>query len=169
MADDFFKLLNLHYDRESLIDFIQTSCLWEDVYSRKQPYSKIDDVQVFRYTEKLFDCLEIKRLASIFDISFDKIQIYNFSKNFSFPPHIDFERKNAILFPILPIHNYNPLIYHFDDYDIPIYYNNPVAVNTQIKHSFEKGVSPRINMQFDLNLDLEEIVDRVSTYNKNSI
>lgn len=162
----FYEYLNLYYDREKLINFTN-SLLWSEV-RRKDNNKIIPGIETFRYTKKLFNCEEIKRLAKIFNISFDKIQITKFAGDFTYPPHVDFERTTCILFPIYPLTNYNPIIYHINEEVIPVYYYGPIAVNTTIKHSIIGNGTPRINMQFDLDCSLEESIKYATSY-KNTI
>ena len=162
----FYEFLNLYYNRPALVDFVN-NLRWSDV-RRKDNNKIIPGITSFRYSLELFNCKEIKRLAEIFHIDYNSIQIVNFAGDFSYPPHTDFERKTCILFPILPYENYNPIVYHIDGNAIPVYYYGPVAVNTTVKHSVTGNGVPRINMQFDLHCSLEESIEYATSYS-NSI
>lgn len=158
----FYEYLNLYYNRASLLELVN-NISWSEV-RRKDNNKVIPGISAYRYTPELFKCEEIKRLANIFDISYSKIQIVKFEGDFSYPPHVDFERSTCILFPISPLLDYNPIVYHFDEVTTPVYYYGPIAVDTTIKHNITGNGVPRINMQFDLDCSLEESVRYATSY-----
>jgi len=147
-----------------MINFVEGIDSWDVVY-RRDDNKLAEGVETYRYKQELFNNSEIKRLANIFEISYDQIQITKFSPEFSYRPHRDLERTTCILFPILPVFDYNPIVYHIDDQEIPVYYYGPVATNTTLLHSITGNGKYRINMQFDLHCTLEESLDYVTKNN----
>lgn len=158
----FYEYLNIYYDRQELINF-SANLTWDEV-RRKDNNEIIPNLTTYRYKKNLFKCKEIKRLAQIFNINTNKVQLVNFGPNFNYPPHVDFERTTCVLFPVMPMLNYNPLNFHIDNKVYPVYYYGPVAVNTTIKHSLEGNNFNRINLQFDLDCTLEECLAHVTSY-----
>lgn len=159
----FFEYLNIYYDRQSLIDF-SNNLEWEEV-RRKDNNKIIPNLKAYRYKPELFNCVEIKRLAQIFNIGTNKVQLVKFGPGFNYPPHVDFERQTCVLFPVLPLTKYEPLKFHVGNKDYTLYYYGPTAVNTSLKHSIEGNEYDRINLQFDLDCNLEECVKYVTSYN----
>lgn len=159
----FYEYLNLYYNRQELINFVNNVNKWSTVSSRKSEET-ILGFFAYRYTKDLFECPEIKRLADIFQIDYNKIQIAKFDSNFNFRPHKDYERKTCVLFPILPILDYNPITYIIDNKEKDIYYYGPIITDTTITHTVKGNGQPRINMQFDLDCCLEEGIEYVTRY-----
>jgi len=160
----FYEYLNIDYNRKELIDFVEKIDSWDVVY-RRDNKKFADGVETYRYKQELFNNSEIKRLADIFEISYNQIQITKFSPDFTYNPHRDLERTTCILFPILPVFNYEPIVYHIDGQEIPVYYYGPVATDTRLLHSIKGNGSYRINMQFDLHCTLEESLNYVTKNN----
>lgn len=159
----FYEYLNIYYNRSELIKFVNNINNWSKVSSRKSDET-IPGFSAYRYTPELFKCDEIKRLAGIFQIDYTKIQIARFNPHFNFRPHKDYERTTCVLFPILPILEYNPITYFIDNKEINIYYYGPIITDTTITHTVKGNNQARINMQFDLDCSLEEGVDYVTSY-----
>lgn len=163
----FYEYLNLYYDRNELINFVNSISEWSSVTSRKST-EKIPGYSAYRYKPELFKCREIKRLADVFQIDCSKIQIARFDPDYNFRPHTDYERTMCVLFPILPVLNYNPLTYIIDDKEFDVHYYGPIITDTTITHTIKGNGLERINMQFDLECSLEEGISYV-TRHTNSI
>jgi len=159
----FYEFLNLQYDRKQLIEFVNKISSWDVAVSRKSE-EIIPGFSAYRYKKDLFECSEIKRLASVFNIGYDKIQIAKFDPDFNFRPHIDYERKTCVLFPILPVLEYNPITYIIDKEEIDIHYYGPVITDTTLTHTVKGNGFTRINMQFDLDCTLDEGLNYVTSY-----
>lgn len=159
----FYEYLNLYYDRQTLIDFVSYIHDWRGVSSRKSD-EIIPGFSAYRYTKNLFKCDEIRRLAGIFKIDYNKIQIAKFDPNFNFRPHKDYERRTCVLFPILPVLDYNPITYIIDNKEKDIYYYGPIITDTTITHTVRGNGKSRINMQFDLDCSLEEGIEYATRY-----
>lgn len=159
----FYEYLNLYYNRAELIEFVNNIKDWTSVTSRKSD-EIIPGLSAYKYTSNLFECYEIKRLAKIFQIDYNKIQIAKFDPDFNFRPHKDYERKTCVLFPILPILDYNPITYIIDNKEIDIYYYGPIITDTTITHTVKGNGKSRINMQFDLDCTIEEGLEYVARY-----
>jgi len=157
---DFFKYLNIPVDRKKLIDFVESIDDWQELRCRRT-HNVIKGVDGYRYRSELFECDEIKRLAEMFEIGYDKVQITRFYPDFNFPPHTDLERQTVVLVPILPVFNYNPLIYNHMDEEYCIHYYGPIAADTTLEHSLKANGEYRINLQFDLDISLDEVMKKL--------
>lgn len=145
---------NIHYNKNELYQFANSLTDWEQP-CRRDNGEPIPGIKVFRYRPELMACHEIRYLASKFDVDYTKIQLYRFAPDFDYPPHVDLERKSAILFPIYPVTKYAPIYFG----ELAVKYDCPLAVNTQEKHAVYGNGMERINMQFDMDITLDEIRD----------
>lgn len=146
-----YQHLKIDYNRAEILSFTNSINQWEQP-RRRDNNILIPGIEVFRYTKQLFNCKEIKRLADLFNISYDKIQLYKFAPDFNYPPHIDLERTSVILFPLSP-EPYAPIYFG----DIPVIYKGALAVDTRERHAVYGNGKPRINLQFDMDITLDEI------------
>ena len=160
----FFSFLNMKYDREAVLNFSQSLPIWDKIYYRSNG-NEIKGCTALRYNKKLFECKEIKRLAEIFLIDYNKIQLIRFDPDFSFDPHTDVERCSVVIFPVYPILNYNPLIFNHMEKEYNIFYYGPVVADTRLTHSIKHNGDYRINLQFDLDISVEDTINLVENVN----